>query len=55
MPPLNAFEESVVITLEETRSVRETADRLSLSVDKVQRVALMAFGLGHLEVDLKDY
>lgn len=55
MPPLSAFEESVVVTLEETRSVRETADRLALPLDRVQRVAMMAFGLGHLEVDLKDY
>lgn len=55
MPPLPVFEERVVQALEETRSVTLTARRLSLPEPQVQRVAMMAYGLGRLEIDLMDY
>ena len=55
MPPISPLEETVVHVLEETRSVADTARQLHLSVGVVQRVAMMAFGLGRLEVALSDY
>lgn len=55
MPPVSAFQESVITILEETRSVHDTARHLKIPVQEVQKVALMAFGLGRLEVQLKDY
>ena len=55
MPPISRLEETVVHVLEETRSVADTARQLHLSVGDVQRVAMMAFGLGRLEVSLSDY
>lgn len=55
MPPVSAFQESVINVLEETRSVHETARHLNIPIREVQKVALMAFGLGRLEVQLKDY
>lgn len=55
MPPVSAFEESVIHALEETRSCSDTARHLGLPLEHVQRVAMMAFGLGRLEVDLSDY
>lgn len=55
MPPVSAFQESVINVLEETRSVHDTARHLKIPVREVQKVALMAFGLGRLEVQLKDY
>ena len=55
MPPVSAFDESVILVLEETRSVAETAQFLELPINDVKRVAMMAFGLGRLEVDLKDF
>lgn len=55
MPPVSRWEETVIHALEETRSVDATAQRLRMPVFQVQRVALMAFGLGRLEVDLLDY
>ena len=55
MPPISPLEETVVHVLEETRSVAVTAQHLHLSLRDVQRVAMMAFGLGRLDVALMDY
>lgn len=54
-PPISVFEESVIHCLEETRSIQETARVLEIPVRIVQRIAMMAFGLGRLEVALKDF
>src|ERR1041385_2340834 len=48
MPPISIFEESVITVLEETRSVAATARQLHMPLRDVQRVAMMAFGLGRL-------
>jgi hypothetical protein len=55
MPPVSPHQESVICVLEETRSVQDTARALNLSVRDVQKVAMMAFGLGRLECQLKDF
>lgn len=55
MPPLTVLEESVIQALEATRSVSATAEQLAIPVDHVQKVAMMAFGLGRLEVGLRDF
>ena len=55
MAPVTPFEQTVINSLAETRSVGKTADRLELPERHVQRVALMAFGLGRLEVNLIDF
>lgn len=55
MPPISPLDETVVHVLEETRSVADTARCLHLAVVDVQRIAMMAFGLGRLEVALSDY
>lgn len=55
MPPVSSVEESVIHTLEETRSVADTARCLGMPVPAVQRVAMMAFGLGRLDVSLTDF
>jgi hypothetical protein len=55
MPPISQLEEAVVHVLEETRSVADTARHLKIPVRDVQRVAMMAFGLGRLDVALVDY
>lgn len=55
MPPISTFEENLIHTLEETRSVADTARFHQLSVEDVKRVAMMAFGLGRLDVALNDY
>lgn len=55
MPPIPPHDETVVHVLEETRSVAVTARHLHLPVRDVQRVAMMAFGLGRLDVALSDY
>jgi hypothetical protein len=49
------LEERIVRVLEETRSVAATANLLRLPPDRVQKVALMAFGRGRLDVRLSDY
>ncbi len=48
-------DEAIVEALQETRSVSRTAARLCVPLEQVQRVALMAYGLGRLDVDLADY
>lgn len=55
MPPIPPHDETVLHVLEETRSVAVTARHLHLPLRDVQRVAMMAFGLGRLEVALSDY
>lgn len=55
MAPISESEEAVIQCLTQTRSVGLTATLLDLPVDRVQRVAMMAFGLGRLEIDLVDY
>lgn len=55
MPPLPLEHEPIVRTLRATRSVEQTAHILGLPMDRVQRVAWMAFGLGELEVGLVDF
>lgn len=55
MPPLSNLEQIVVHALEETRSVRRTAQQLQLPEPEVKKVAMMAYGMGHLDVDLSDY
>lgn len=54
-PPITLFEESVIHSLEETRSIQETARVLEIPVRIVQKIAMMAFGLGRLEVALNDF
>lgn len=55
MLAVTAVEEEIIHSLRETRSVDDTARRLEVPVPQVQRVAMLAFGLGRLEVDLVDY
>lgn len=55
MAPVTPQEESIILLLAQTRSVGTTASRLHLPLGRVQRVAMMAYGLGHLDVDLVDY
>jgi len=55
MQALTTLEESVIQTLESTRSVSATAEQMALPLRDVQKVAMMAFGLGRLDVGLRDY
>ena len=55
MAALSLQDEAVVHALESTRSVTRTAAELRMPVPQVQRVAMMAFGLGRLDVSLLDF
>lgn len=52
---LDPGHERVVQELLSTRSVARTANALGLSEAEVQKIALIAFGLGRLEQALVDY
>ena len=55
MPPIPAHDLAVLTVLEETRSIQDTARALGMPIREVQKVAMMAFGLGHLDVALSDF
>lgn len=55
MPPLPSEHEPILRTLRATRSCEQTATVLGVALERVQRVAWMAFGLGELEVGLVDF
>lgn len=54
-PKAAKVDDAIARTLEETRSVGATARRHDLAESEVQRVALLLFGLGRLNVDLVDF